>query len=908
MAVRALRTGEINVEAASARSAAKVRVSQVPPRLLAASFLQPDYLVPLLSRERLIERLDIALKCRLIEIRAPTGCGKTTLLYQWRDHLTRQGHFAAWLGVIRPDLDAEDLLASIGWALHMAGISGIPPELLDAAHDRIDPNGSLVELLATVAASQRLVVMLIDDFHLLRRPGPLAVIDALLAAAPPNLHLAIACRSSPGLSVARLEARGLTYRVSVEELLFSLDEARAVLVDEMSPRDASILVEHTAGWPIAVQLARLWFKQVPNREKDLLHFPQYTGSVATYLTNQVINSLEEDLRSFLIDTSILSRVSPSLADAIRGRSDSDTFLMRLRSFAPLLMPIAGTANIYKLHPLLAEQLREKLREQDSARFSAMHRAAAHTFAGIDQLFDAVRHAKLVGDPDLANSLIAAREPVIECLLRGPSEIRPCLQLLDEREWQRNPHVWLARIFLQWRDSQFSDAEREFSHLRSTHPTGNAQFVRDTVVLQVVLCRSEPASIENVLRECDRQLTDAGAHNDMMRALLNTLRAISDLQAGRLTAAESTIHDALAFYERSVAPVFILHGQLHVSWIAAVRGELAKAHDLLEKICRVAQRFGSAERGVRILARAYILGIEYEGGQLSLPPAEINTLLDDLERAWVWYDFFVTAYKVAIETAFQREGAAAALSMVARGRAAVGVLGFEESAERALTAFEAGVLARSGDPLSALNRIAGFNTGARTIRTWYEFDALMFATAVAYLAQRRASEALATGRLWEERAEIEGRRAAICRAALIVALSAWIGQRHAQAKLEMRRAILISCEERMFAPFLEHAPASRNDLEALLESSVEGANDRITDFVAELRALLSGSYGGTHAISRLSEREREVLGALCNRESNKFIARRLGVSENAVKFHVKNIFRKLGVHSRREAVESAFLQS
>jgi LuxR family maltose regulon positive regulatory protein len=113
---------------------------------------------------------------------------------------------------------------------------------------------------------------------------------------------------------------------------------------------------------------------------------------------------------------------------------------------------------------------------------------------------------------------------------------------------------------------------------------------------------------------------------------------------------------------------------------------------------------------------------------------------------------------------------------------------------------------------------------------------------------------------------------------------------------------------MFAPFLEHAPASRNDLEALLESSVEGANDRIADFVAELRALLSGSYGGTHAISRLSEREREVLGALCNRESNKFIARRLGVSENAVKFHVKNIFRKLGVHSRREAVESAFLQS
>src|SRR6202789_558529 len=93
----------------------------IPARLLAASFLQPEYLVPLLERWRLIERLEHAQRGRLIQIEAPTGCGKTTLLYQWRNHLSKQGVLAAWLDVFRPDLDAADFVASVGWAVNTVG-------------------------------------------------------------------------------------------------------------------------------------------------------------------------------------------------------------------------------------------------------------------------------------------------------------------------------------------------------------------------------------------------------------------------------------------------------------------------------------------------------------------------------------------------------------------------------------------------------------------------------------------------------------------------------------------------------------------------------------------------------------------------------------------------------------------
>ncbi len=875
----------------------------IPARLLAASFLQPEYLVPLLERWRLIERLEHAQRCRLIQIEAPTGCGKTTLLYQWRNHLGKHGVLAAWLDVLRPDLDAADLLASLGWAMHIAGMRDVPIDLLDAAPDQIDVNRGLAELLARISAVQGRVVIMIDDFHLLRAPASLALMDGLLAGAPPNLQIGIATRAAPGLSVARLQARGLTHTVGTKDLLFSSAEASEVLQNDMSPRDAVRLVEHTAGWPIAVQLARLWFRQLPVRERELLEFPQETGSIATFLTNQVIDSLADEQRSFLIDTSILSRITPALADAVRGRSDSADILFRLRTFAPLLMPIEGSEHIYKLHPLLAEQLKQSLQEREPQRFRAMQRAAAATLAANHQLLEAIRHAKLAGDADLPNALIAAREPVAECLLRGPGEIRPCLALLERREWERNPQVWLARIFLLWRDSRFAEADRELCELRGRFPKGGPEYVRELVIVEVVLSRCEPGTIETVLENCNRQLLEAGAHSDPMSALLNTLRAISELQAGRLDTAQIAILDAMAFYERSVAPIFILHGQLHVSWIAATRGNLSQAYEILKQIGRVAKRFGSTERGVRTLARAYMMGIEYEKAQLSISVAEAAAFFDDLKKAWCWFDFFITASKVAIETALTMDGAGAALVMVARVRGALAGLMLGDTADRLITLFEASVLARSGEPTGALDRLASIATEP-LIRTWYEFDAQMFASGIAHVVSDNESRALQIAEQWRERARTEGRRPAICRAEILAAVALWRLSRPEPAAERMRSALSIAAADHLIAPFSEHGVYLGSDLETLLEAGAAQGSAAERDFVQALRAALEGPGDSIDMLDKLSERESEVFDALCRRESNKAIARRLGVSEHAVKFHVKNIFRKLGVHSREEAIATS----
>jgi LuxR family maltose regulon positive regulatory protein len=880
-----------------------VNPGRIPPRLIAASFLQPDYFVPLLERQRLIDSLERALRCRLIEIRAPTGCGKTTILYQWHHHLCARGVRSAWLGVLRPDLDAQDLLASLAWALHIAGIEQLPRELLEAVHERIHPVDSLVSLLGQVAAVEGSVVLLIDDFHLVQSAEALSLMDTLLSAAPPNFHVAIATRTPPGLSVARLQMRGLVHTVATEELLFSADEAGAVLRIDMSPHDAEILRQHTEGWPIAVQLARLWFRQVPDSARDVTRFPQQIGDVATYLTNQVVQSLARELREFLADTSILARITPSLADAIRGATDSRSLLLRLRAFEPLLVPISGSDDTYKLHPLLAEYLRETLRQSDPVRFGRMNRSAAEYFARTNRLVEAVRHAKLSGDQELPCALIAARDPVGECVLRGPAEIRSCLALLDNREWEQNFRVWLARVFLLWRDGRFASAVAEFAAVESRFGERAGDYVRDSVILRVVLSRCEPAHIEKILRDCQRQLLAGDSGDALARAMLDMLTAIYHLQAGNLESSQTALRHARDFFERPGAPVTSLHVQMHVGWIACIRGEVSTGLAHLRNMCRTAKRFGAAERGALTVARAYTLGAQYELGHVDLALTEIRTALEDLEHAFVWFDFFVTAYKVAVETALEREGAAVALAIVARGRAALASLGLEETAERVLSAYEAGVLARSGEARSALQRLRELDPSGAVIHTWYEFDAVMFSLGTAALQTGASRQAAEVGRRWMERASRDGRLPALCRASLLLALASWASHDGANADSAFFEALKLAAPDRIVAPFLEHVLDSRAEIEALMNRVVLPESNAEMELVADIRRLFARNPATRHVLARLSEREREVLEGLRKHESNKHIARKLAVTEHAVKFHVKNIFRKLGVHSRQAAIEA-----
>jgi LuxR family maltose regulon positive regulatory protein len=215
--------------------------------------------------------------------------------------------------------------------------------------------------------------------------------------------------------------------------------------------------------------------------------------------------------------------------------------------------------------------------------------------------------------------------------------------------------------------------------------------------------------------------------------------------------------------------------------------------------------------------------------------------------------------------------------------------------------EAGVLARSGEPADALNRLAQVSASEPLQRTWYEFDALMFATGVAHLAGNCEQEALRVALRWQERASNEGRRPGICRASLLAAIALFRDGQVECAAVEMQRAISIAAPDRLVAPFLEHWACLNYEVERLLETVSADATTGL--FVANLRTVLNRQSDTDDVMGRLSGRETEVLDALCRNESNKVIGRHLGVSEHAVKFHVKNIFRKLGVHSREEAVAS-----
>jgi LuxR family maltose regulon positive regulatory protein len=240
-------------------------------------------------------------------------------------------------------------------------------------------------------------------------------------------------------------------------------------------------------------------------------------------------------------------------------------------------------------------------------------------------------------------------------------------------------------------------------------------------------------------------------------------------------------------------------------------------------------------------------------------------------------------------------------MVAHLRSVLAALALGETAERVITAFEASVIARAGEPKGTLDWLLSAGTNVSPIRTWYEFDSVMFATGIANLVSHQADDALKIAQMWNDRASLEGRRPAVCRAALLAALAFWQQGRRHDSMAEMQRAISLAIPGRIFAPFLEHLASPNSEIEALLRETFAHSETDSLQFLEDLQHVAAGQPDTRDSLRRLSGREYEVLDALCRHESNKLIGRSLGISEHAVKFHLKNIFRKLGVHTRAEAM-------
>jgi LuxR family maltose regulon positive regulatory protein len=318
--------------------------------LLTTKLYIPPTRPELISRPRLIERLNAGLHRKLTLVSAPSGFGKTTLLSEWASQQVSEsasGRPVAWLSLDEDDNDLACFLAYFVAALQTIEGNvgkGVLAALQSPGPVNVEP--VLTTLLNEIADlpdnpstnSGRGLVLVLDDYHVIESQPVDNALTFLLDHLPPQMHLVIASRSDPTLPLSRLRARGQLTELRVGDLRFTTDEAAAFLQQvirlPISPDDVRTLENRTEGWITGLQLAAVAMQGLEQRDQIAHFIHSFGGShryVIDYLIDEVLHQQTLEVQGFLLQTSILDRMTASLCNVVAGREDSQAILERLEA-------------------------------------------------------------------------------------------------------------------------------------------------------------------------------------------------------------------------------------------------------------------------------------------------------------------------------------------------------------------------------------------------------------------------------------------------------------------------------------------------------------------------------------------------------------------------------------------------
>src|SRR6266576_2089689 len=380
--------------------------------ILATKLYIPPLRPHIVSRPRLIERLNEGLHRKLILISAPAGFGKTTLVSEWVEGIERP---TAWLSLDEGDNDPARFLAYLVAALQTIaatigeGVLGVlqspqPPP----------PEAILTALLNEITTLPDNFVLVLDDYHVIDAKPVDMALTYLVEHLPPQMHLVIATREDPQVPLARLRARSHLTELRAADLRFTASEAAAFLNQVMglslSAADIARLSDHTEGWIAGLQLAALSMQghqDVPGFIGALAGDHRY---IVDYLVEEVLQPQPAPVRSFLLQTSILDRLHGPLCDAVTGQEEGNARLEALERGNFFVVPLDDQRHWYRYHHLFAEVLSAHLRAEQPEQVSTLHRRASEWYEQNGSATDAIRHALAAEDFERAAGLVERAVP------------------------------------------------------------------------------------------------------------------------------------------------------------------------------------------------------------------------------------------------------------------------------------------------------------------------------------------------------------------------------------------------------------------------------------------------------------------------------------------------------------------
>jgi LuxR family transcriptional regulator, maltose regulon positive regulatory protein len=878
----------------SVRPAAQIAAARCSPPPIAADIVE---------RSRLFDVLDRGIAGPLTLITGPPGAGKTTLLSSWLGQ-RRIPDGVSWLSVDRADATPAQFWSAVIEAVDHAGEPRLRSLMGRLGLDRDDFLSALAGMLATRSTP---LVLILDDFHELAPPEVSEQLDALLRHPLPMLRLVIASRADPRLSLPRLRLQGRMTELRGADLALTVQEAGCMfdLAGLIVGADqVAALHARTEGWVAGLRLAALLLGTTGDVDELVETFAGDEHSVADYLVDEVLQRQPAQIRDFMLRTSVVDPLSAELANALTGRSDGAWTLDVLERSIAFVSRVGDRTGLYRYHRMFGELLRSQLRHRMPDLLKLQHRSAARWYAKNGDLPLAARHALTAGDCALAGNLVATSWP--ELLVHGDSPVAGALiTSLPRAVVTDDPELSLAAASIHLESGELS-AGRDYLRIAddtaaAVKPKRRAEFTLTRAIADLYEARAV-GDFERVRASAEAL---AGGHGSAVAALDGRERralglvhtGIAETWTGRHQHARTALEDALGLARHADREYLTFCTLAALSLLEAVSGAFVTAAALAQDAGGLAARHGWSARGPTASARCALSICAYHWNDLgdarrSLATAEaaLGAAGDPALRVLV----SLTRGRVELRSG-DAEPAAAALD--AAGRAA-SEFSLSPWLAVQLAGAQAQALAAAGQPGDVQDVIRIRPPSGR----WAETELVW------------ARVALAAG---DPGGAADTARAALDGAVAMADPSTAIEIRALGAVAEHRRgdddralqlveeALALAEPQQDLAPFLSVGPAVR---ELLVRRIRAGTAHR--SLAGELGELLDPlmacpvNRGGAMGLEPLSEREEVVLRYLPATLSKAEIASEMSVSVNTVKTHMKNIYRKLDVTDRAQAVRRA----
>ncbi|WP_201373147.1 LuxR C-terminal-related transcriptional regulator [Ktedonobacter robiniae] len=935
-----LQTARMGGEATSTTTQQGSEPGELRTTIVMTRLSPPHLPATLVVRERLLAALDTALSRPLTLLSASAGWGKTTLLASWAH---RHPQSVAWFPLEEMDNDPTRFWTSLIEALRRCwpGIGERALTLLQASAPSLAPLVTVLTALLNELADRQAetspILLILDDYHVIHEPAIHASLAFWLEHQPPHVHLLLASRVDPELSLARLRVRGRLGELRNAELRFTQEETQDFLTQRMgltlSETDVELLQARTEGWIASLQLAALVLQKHADPSAYVQTLRGNQRFLLDYLREEVLANLPEALQDFLLQTSVLHRFSASLCASITGRDDSDRLLEQVERANLFLQPLDDSQQWYRYHALWAQAMQHEARLRlGTAAVRELHRKASRWYEQQQMLPEAIeaaltgevfaRAAKLIERFAAPNSFRNEYRLLHSWLRRMPEEV---LQAQPDLCFQyaltlmfitdRRSSISWTRIesLVQWAEQGFEAREQweRRGDALQLHAV-LAFFQEDLMHLFALTHQAQPLLTERSLMYSNYLLTRgyeallAGEVQAAWQHLLKGYEQVKNLgdysgafgaalflgevclEKGELRRASHYFHQALGHIDEDQSlgqQQFLLETggtePFFVSWAYHCLARLAYEHNELAD----AQRYLLQALALRAKPEDEI-HVHASGGLIQarlLHACGETSQAQELLLKWERHARFpwsLCSIRVLLARFHLAQGYLAAVEQWAQEKGQT--LDFQASEQE--------------KAFSLLHQ---------------QEEALILARFS--IAQRRGEAALRELTPWKEKAQAQGRKRSVLKIQILEALAHAVRQEHRMARSVLIQTLKLAQPENDQRVFLDEGPAMEALLKTLLPELREAALISYARILLRAFAQESGAQPTREAQPRgenvllldpLSEQEQRVLRLLAAGRSNPEIANTLMLSLNTVKTHVQSLYRKLDVHSRVEASEAA----